>query len=278
MDLRLHDSTAVVVGGARGIGWAIAREFAAEGARVVLLDRAAEVIANAESLNGARQETETQVAPARRHLGLQVDVTDSAAVAAAFRRLDDDPSGFDYVVVAAGVGSGKFGFPFTNLEPSDWVRVLDVNLMGVVNTAHACAAGLRRKREGSLTLLSSVAGQIGSQTDPPYSAAKAAVINFGQCLAKDLAPHGIRVNTICPGMVQTDLNESVWRAWHDAQPVDLRQDYETWAGAKVRSIVPLGRWQTAEDIAGLALFLASHRGRNITGQTMNVDGGFVMHW
>ena len=130
----------------------------------------------------------------------------------------------------------------------------------------------------AMLFLASVAGQIGSQTDPPYSASKAALINFAQCAARDLAPYGVRVNTLCPGMVQTALNRSVWEAWVRQQPEGQRQSYEEWAGEKVRRVVPLGRWQTPEDVAAMAVFLASPRANNITGQTINVDGGFVMHW
>ena len=97
-------------------------------------------------------------------------------------------------------------------------------------------------------------------------------------MAKDLAPHNVRVNTVCPGMVQTPLNRSVWQAWHDQQLPEARLRYDDWAAAKIRSIVPLGRWQTPEDMAAMIVFLASERACNITGQTINVDGGFVMHW
>jgi NAD(P)-dependent dehydrogenase (short-subunit alcohol dehydrogenase family) len=129
-----------------------------------------------------------------------------------------------------------------------------------------------------MVFISSIAGQIGSQTDPPYSAAKAGLINFSQCAAKDLALYNVRVNCICPGMVKTSLNQSVWAAWNAQQPPDERQSYEVWAAEKIRRTVPLGRWQAPEDIAALAVFLASPRAKNITGQTMNVDGGQVMHW
>ena len=112
-----------------------------------------------------------------------------------------------------------------------------------------------------MLFLASVAGQIGSQTDPPYSASKAALINFAQCAAKDLAPYGVRVNALCPGMVETALNRSVWEAWDRQQPEAERQSYEEWAGEKVRRVVPLGRWQTPEDVAAMAVFLASAAGR-----------------
>ena len=102
-----------------------------------------------------------------------------------------------------------------------------------------------------------MAGQIGSQTDPPYSASKAGLINFAQCAAKDLAPYGVRVNTLCPGMVQTALNRAVWQSWADRQPADQRRTYEDWAGDKVRQLIPLKRWQTPDDMAAMALFLAS---------------------
>src|SRR5262249_57040072 len=130
----------------------------------------------------------------------------------------------------------------------------------------------------AMLLLSSVAGQMGSQTDPPYSAAKAAVINFAQCAAKDLAPHGVRVNALCPGMVKTPLNRSVYEAWAREQPEPGQPSYEEWTAEKIQKLVPLNRWQEPEDIAAMAVFLASSRGRNITGQTINVDGGDVMHW
>jgi NAD(P)-dependent dehydrogenase (short-subunit alcohol dehydrogenase family) len=104
------------------------------------------------------------------------------------------------------------------------------------------------------------------------------VINFAQCAAKDLAPFGVRVNTLCPGMIRTALNRSVFEAWADRQPEASRPSYEEWAGEKVRALVPLGRWQSPEDVASMAVFLASTRAGNVTGQTINVDGGYVMHW
>jgi NAD(P)-dependent dehydrogenase (short-subunit alcohol dehydrogenase family) len=164
------------------------------------------------------------------------------------------------------------------LEPGDWDRVYRVNLLGAVHAAHAFAPSLVREKRGTMLFISSVAGQIGSQTDPPYSAAKAGLINFAMCAAKDLAPYDVRVNTLCPGMVQTPLNRGVWQSWNDKQPADKRQTYDEWGMAKVKQMCPLGQWQTPEQIAALAVFLASDHAASITGQTMNIDGGWVMHW
>jgi NAD(P)-dependent dehydrogenase (short-subunit alcohol dehydrogenase family) len=266
MDLQLKGDVAVVFGAARGIGRAIAAAFAAEGGCVVLADVDPAVA-------GAARELAATGAAVRAE---QLEVTDYAAVKATASRLMHSLGRVDHVVYAVGVGSGKFGFPFWSLDPADWDRVVRVNLIGAANVAHAFAPGLAAAKRGTVLFLSSVAGQIGSQTDPPYSAAKAGLINFAQCAAKDLAPYGVRVNTICPGMVQTELNKSVWQAWADRQPAGQKQSYGEWAGEKVRRVVPLGRWQTPEDVAAMAVFLASPRAANVTGQTINVDGGYVM--
>ena len=213
-----------------------------------------------------------------RSVALLGDVLDYPAMQRAAAEVGTTFGRIDHVVFAVAIGSGKFGFPFWNLEPGDWGRVLQVNVVGAVNVAHAFAPALVQAHSGTMLFIASVAGQIGSQTDPPYSASKAALINFAQCAAKDLAPHGVRVNTLCPGMVQTTLNRAVWEAWDRQQPPDQRQDYEEWAGDKIRRLVPLGRWQTPEDMAAMVVFLASERAKNVAGQTVNVDGGFVMHW
>jgi NAD(P)-dependent dehydrogenase (short-subunit alcohol dehydrogenase family) len=136
---------------------------------------------------------------------------------------------------------------------------------------------MAERGRGTLLFIASVAGQIGSQTDPPYSAAKAGVINFAQCAARDLAASGVRVNTICPGMVRTELNRGVWQAWMARQPESARLSYEEWGEDKVRRVAPLGRWQEPDEVAAMAIYLASEHARNITGQTLNVDGGQVMH-
>jgi NAD(P)-dependent dehydrogenase (short-subunit alcohol dehydrogenase family) len=254
MDLQIAGEVAVVVGAARGLGRAIAEAFAREGAVVALVDRDPEVDAVARQFRGAGAAA------------FRADATDFAAM----RGVDAGVRGrfgrCDHVVYAAAVGSGRLGFPFWNLEPADWDRVLRVNLLGAVHVAHAFAPGLAAAGAGTLLFLASVAGQVGSQTDPPYSASKAALINFMQCAARDLAPSGVRVNALCPGMVRTALNRSVYQAWAARQPEGGRPSYDEWAAEKIARLVPLGRWQEPEDVAAMAVFLASPRAGNVTGR------------
>ncbi len=269
MQLQLSGKTVVVVGAAGGIGKAICHAFAEECATLALVDRDVAVREQAQGLRG-------QFGIAAE--GFVVDATDFEAMQDVARQIAEPLGASQHVIVSVGVGSGKFGMPFWNLSPRDWDHVLRVNIMACVNTAHAFVPQMLPQRDGSICFLSSVAGQIGSPTDPPYSAAKAAVLNFTQCAARDLAAHGIRVNAICPGMVQTALNASVWRAWTQTVAAEDRADYATWAAAKIASVAPLGRWQEAAEIAATALFLASPWARNITGQAVNVDGGQVMQF
>ena len=267
MDLGLQDHTALITGAASGIGLATARTFAEEGCHLLLWDIASTVHEQAESL---------------RHFGVTVDsavidIEQFETMQASLAEFWQQGRSIEHVVHCAAIGSGKFGFPFTTLTPQDWKRTLDVNILGMVNVAHAVTPHLVSRHCGTMVFLASVAGQMGSQTDPPYSASKAANINFAQCMAKDLAPHGVRVNTVCPGMVQTPLNRSVWQAWYDRTPETERLSYDVWAAQKIKSVVPLGRWQRCDDIAAMIVFLSSNRAAEVTGQTINVDGGFVMH-
>lgn len=261
MDLQLAGHTAVVTGGASGIGRAVVDAFLAEDCRVVVWDVASPVDALSVSCEFK-----------------SCDVSSMSSVDAAARSTLEYYGEIDHVVHAAAVSSGYFGHPFNNVPVDAWQRVLDVNVRGAVHLAHAMAPAMQARKAGTIIFVASVAGQIGSQTDPPYSASKAANINFAQCLAKDLAPFHVRVNTVCPGMVQTPLNRSVWQAWADQQSPATWKPYEDWANEKVRNVVPLGRWQTPSDVANMIVFLSSSRAAQVTGQTINVDGGFVMHW
>ncbi len=268
MDLGLGGNTALITGAASGIGSATARVFAEEACSLLLWDISPRVLEVAEQLRELEVDVEAAV----------VDIEDLDGLSASVAQFLQSGRSIDHVVHSAAIGSGHFGFPFTNLKPADWKRTVEVNILGTVNVAHAVTPHLVDNKRGTFVLLASVAGQIGSPTDPPYSASKAANINFAQCMAKDLAVHGIRVNAVSPGMVRTPLNKSVWQAWHDRTPEEERLSYEEWTDQKIKSVVPLRRWQSCEDLAAMIVFLSSDRAKEVTGQTINVDGGFVMHW
>jgi 2-hydroxycyclohexanecarboxyl-CoA dehydrogenase len=257
MEMELENQRVIVFGAARGIGQAIANQFATESCRVVGVDRDRPVDSQDHPWEGF----------------VESDVTSFEAMKSIAATYND----VEHVVFSVGLGSGKSGFPFWNLHPDDWSHVLEVNLLGAVNVAHAFAPMMANRRSGSFLFLVSVAGQIGSQTDPPYSASKAGLINFMQCAAKDLSPYRVRVNALSPGMVRTDLNQSVWQAWWQAVPEVKRVSYDEWAADKIQKVAPLGQWQTASEYASMAVYLASPHARNITGQTINIDGGQVMH-
>ncbi len=257
MNLNLNEQRVIVFGAAQGIGLAIAKCFQSEQCRVVAVDR--KLPTDGESHNS-------------------IDfVSGDVTVLDEMQELADSHQDVQHVVFCVGASSGRVGFPYWNVHPKKWSHVVDVNLMGAVNVAHAFGPLLAEHRQGSLQFLTSVAGQIGSQTDPPYSAAKAALINFMQCVAKDLAPFSVRCNALSPGMVQTELNRAVWEASKRQSVSPSQETYEEWAEQKIRRIAPLGKWQSAGEIAAMSVFLASDHARNITGQTINIDGGQVMH-
>lgn len=258
LDLGISGKVAIVTGGASGIGAATVRLLAEEGARVAVFDSAPKSNVEAELIQS-------------------VDVTDRAAVESAWRKTEAQLGPVEILVHAAAVGSGHFGFPYNRVPVSAWDRVLQVNILGMVNMAYVAGPAMQSRGKGAIVFLSSIAGQMGSQTDPPYSASKAANINFAQCMAKDLAASGVRVNSVCPGMVKTPLNESVWKSWYDQQAAEKRLSYDEWATNKINQTIPLRRWQQPEDIACMIVFLCSARAGEVTGQTINVDGGCVMH-
>ncbi len=223
MTIQLDGQTVAITGAANGIGLAIAKAFLDAGAHILAIDLDASGLARLQS-----------TAPERVDI-LCVDVADYDALKTVI-----EERCLDHLVCAAAIGSGKTGFPFWKLDPSDWRQVLDITLMGTVNTVHACASRLLvgEASRKSVLLLASVAGQMGSQTDPPYSASKAALINFAQIAAKDFASYGIRVNALSPGMVKTELNRSVFESSEEAKVMG----YDAWAEEKIKRVAPLGRY------------------------------------
>ena len=254
------DEHVVIVGAAEGLGQAIATLFAERGAVLTLWDR-----------NPAVQEVATSVG-GRAEI---VDVTDWEAVSAAAVATEKHQP-VTHVIFVVGMGSGKSGIPFWRLEPADWPAVYNVNVQGAVQVVHSLVRPMVVRQKGSFVLLSSVSGQFGAQNDPPYSAAKAALISFGQVMAMDLAEYSVRANLIAPGIVDTPMQKKVYTANVARLPENERPDYETWLRSKLAKMVPLKRPQTPEDIGQAALFLCSDAAQNITGQVLNVDGGWIM--
>jgi NAD(P)-dependent dehydrogenase (short-subunit alcohol dehydrogenase family) len=183
----------------------------------------------------------------------------------------------DILVNNAGMMGGRLGLPFTNNKPEDWDVLFTVNVKSQFLVCKALAPHFMERESGKIINIASISGQIGSQTSPPYSVSKAGVISFTQVLARDLAPYNVNVNAICPGLLWTPLWQELAAVLTRTNPayqgMTPRQVFED----RVQAITPLKREQTPEDIANLALFLASEESRNITGQAINVDGGIFMH-
>ncbi len=263
----LQDRVAIVTGGATGIGRAIAQKMAASGASVVVAD-----------MNGeAARKTALEIsASGVNAIGVTVDVTDSAATdrmaASALERFKK----IDILVNNAGVAGAPGWNTRSESTEDDWVKTYQVNVLGVVNATGSVVAHMKAARYGKVVNLSSIAGREGRPSLPHYSATKAAVINYTQSLANELAKFNINVNAICPGLLWTPMWEQVGGRY--------ARDNAAYKGLTPREVfdqmvaerIPMGTEQTPDDIGDAAVFLSSEDARNITGQALNVDGGFFM--
>lgn len=270
-DLTLPAGLVVAVTGAgQGIGRGLAQAFAGQGARLVVGDVDGE---RAQAVAAALR------AAGREAVAVRSDITradDNAALVAAavqaFGRLD-------VAVCNAGISQVK---PFMDLEGADWQRMLDVNVTGTFLTLKAAAAQMRQQAplapgrpRGKILTLASIAGRPGAgaiaSVIAPYRASKAAVISLTQSAAFTLAPD-ITVNALCPGIVATEMWERMDRDW-----TRLNGQAQGEAFASRVAAIPMGRAQQPQDVANLALFLASPASDYLTGQSINVDGGLMMN-
>jgi NAD(P)-dependent dehydrogenase (short-subunit alcohol dehydrogenase family) len=245
----------IVTGASGGIGSAIVEAFAIAGATVAALDLTPASGGNAVSF--------------------EVDVTVGSDVQDAVSEIATSLGRPSIVVNNAGI-AGRVGLPFTRLEQADWTSVWDVNVIGMFNVSKAAVPYLKEATNAAIVNIASVSGRTGFQTSPPYSASKAAVINFTQVMARDLAGEGIRVNAVCPGMVLTPFYQAQRLAAAEADPSLADVSDEQYFEEKARSLIPLGRGQTPAEVANTVCFLASDAASAITGQSLNVDGGLVM--
>lgn len=245
---QLANQIAVVTGAGRGIGRAVARQFAEAGADVVCVSRTAD--------NANRVADEVR-GFGRRAWAFAVDVADTAAVTAAAERILAEIGRVDILVNNAGVTRDGL---LMRMSDEDWDTVLNTNLRGAFAFTRALSRAFVRQRSGRIINVSSISGVAGNAGQSNYAASKAALIGFTKSVARELASRGITVNAIAPGFIDTDmtsvLNETI--------------------KAEVLKRIPLGRFGQVEDIAAAALFLASPAGRYITGQVLVVDGGMVM--
>ncbi|HEV7655363.1 MAG TPA: 3-oxoacyl-ACP reductase FabG [Mycobacteriales bacterium] len=227
----------LVTGGNRGIGLAIARAFADQGDKVAVTHRG----------QGAPEGT----------FGVQCDVTDSAAVDAAFTAVEAEQGPVEVLVSNAGMTDDTL---LLRMSEDQFTRVLDANLTAAYRLSKRAAGKMLRARTGRIILVSSVVALTGSPGQTNYAAAKAGLIGFGRSLAKELGSRGITVNIVLPGFVQTDMTAAL----PEAQI------------ATIKSQVALQRLATPEEVAGVVTFLASEAAGYVTGAVVPVDGGLGM--
>jgi NAD(P)-dependent dehydrogenase (short-subunit alcohol dehydrogenase family) len=249
---RLRDRVALVTGAASGIGRASAKLFAAEGARVVVFDRAATVEDTAKAIRDAGGQAVAVIG----------DAGDEADVARAVETAVSTYGGLDICYANAGVAAAGGFAPFLEMTAAQWTEVLRINLIGTFLAIKHAAKVMIPKGKGSIICTASVAGLRSGAGGIPYSASKAGVINLVQTTAQQLTGTGVRVNAICPGLIETGMTKPVFDRARERGTLD-----------RVGQLNPLQRGGEPEEIAGAALFLASDDSSYVDGQAIVVDGG-----
>lgn len=237
------DKVVLVTGGSRGIGKAIVARFAASGARVYFTFH-------------SREEDAAAVARECNAKAIRCDQCDEQAIGATVDAVCAEAGRIDILVNNAGTTVDQFAM----LMPSaDWQKVMDTNINGVFRWSKAAMRSMLMARKGAIINVSSISGLVGVAGQTNYSASKGAIIAFSRSLAAELGPKGIRVNTVVPGFVETDMTARV--------PREIRR--------KNLDRIPLKRFGSPEEVAGVVLFLASETASYILGQTIVVDGGLT---
>ncbi|NLN16239.1 MAG: SDR family oxidoreductase [Firmicutes bacterium] len=258
--MRLKDKVALVTGSGRGIGFAIARHLAKEGARVALCDIDGELAAKAA--DALRQE-------GFEALSYKVDVTDTPAIEAMVEDIVAQWGGIDILVNNAGVILVKKVLDITDEE---WDWVFRVNARGTFACSRIVGRHMASRGGGVIINASSNSGKTPGRFQAAYAASKFAVVGLTQALAMELGPYNIRVNAYCPGIVETDMWDYI-----DERLAELTNTPVGQARRETVSQIPLGRAANEEDVAKVVVFLASDDSAYMTGQSLNICGGRRMH-
>ena len=243
----LKDKVAVVTGGTRGIGRAIALELAREGADVSFT-----YLKSAELAESLTKEIESL---GRKAVASKIDVKDFEAGKELIKKTIDSLGKLDILVNNAGITKDK---ALMLMDKSEWQEVIETNLTGVFNVTRAAIITLLKQKSGDIINISSVSGQIGLPRQTNYSASKAGVLGFTKALAKEVGAYGVRVNAIAAGFIDTDMTR------------DLKPELKE----QMLKRIPLSRFGRAEEVAKVAMFLLTNS--YITGQTITIDGGLAI--
>ena len=244
--LNFEGKTVLVTGSTRGIGRAIAEEFAKHKANVIVTgtveERAIEVA------NGLAENYKVKT------LGVGMDLSDPQSVEETFKKIHSQFEGVDILVNNAGITRDTL---FLRMKLEDWQKVLDVNLTGTFLVTKQVVRYMTKKRWGRIINISSVVGFIGNAGQVNYATTKAGLIGFTKSLAKELAPRNVLVNAVAPGFIETDMTETLKE--------EIKETY--------KKQIPLGRFGKPQEVARVVLFLASPMADYITGETIHVNGG-----
>ncbi len=242
----LADKVAIVTGGTRGLGRSIVAALAGHGAHVAF-----SYLKNHELARSLAREIE---ALGRRSLHVQADVRDYDAAKMLVEKVKTEFNGIDILVNNAGITRDKSLMMMTK---EDWTEVIDTDLTGVFNFTRSCIITFLKQKSGNIVNISSASGIHPLPGQVNYAAAKAGVIGFTRALAKEVAPHNVRVNAVAPGFIETDMTAA------------LTEKYRT----KLIGSIPAGRFGTPDEVAAAVVFLACDLSRYITGEVLQIDGG-----
>lgn len=245
-DHELEGSVAIVTGGSRGIGLAIATSLAEAGARVAIVAR-----------NAERASEVAAALPGEGHGSYSCDVADPDQVNGTAKAVEDELGPAGILVNNAGITRDNI---LLRMKDEEFDEVIAANLKGAFNFTRAVARGMMKRREGAILNITSVVGLMGNAGQANYAASKAGLVGLTKSVAKELASRGVRCNAIAPGFITTDMTEALTEAQVDA----------------LREQIPLGALGEPEDVASAARFLVGPGARYITGQVLAVDGGMVM--